>query len=196
MEEIGLEQLKSEFRKLIDQVGELPNTNEILQEMLDLNKRFERATEQISVLLNIGGRARAVINPRDYSLLCMPLFLWVFEGQYVARLDLVCLMLTACGHDLFNPIKRKYASSLEEISEVDISTKFKFLERHKMKMLIRKRDQRLRNKIAHQDFHIDEKGIISVDGNVIDSYARLLDLQSFVNEVTIALKECFLKNKA
>lgn len=138
----------------------------------------------------MGLRARLTTNSRELSLFQMLLFLWIFEGQYVCRLDFVCLMLTACGHDLFNPINREYASTLEEIGAVDTSTKFKFLARHKMKMLIRKRDQQLRNKIAHQDFHIDEKGIISVNNKVVDVAARITDLQSFVSKMTTTLTEC------
>lgn len=146
MEEATLERLKSEFQELFDHLTRLPNAEEIFQEMQKLTDDFERACNHIDVLFKLG--KRGVKQRKEFSLFSMPVFLWIFEGQYVNRLDLACLILIANGHDLFNPIKRQYVSSLEDIGEVDISTKFKFLERHKLEILIRKQDQRLRNKIA------------------------------------------------
>lgn len=184
MEKDSLEQLKSRIRELHDQLNQLPSTREkkILQEILESTRAFARANENIKVLLKVC--KRGLSNKREYSLLEMSLFLWAFEGLYGTRLDIVCLLLTASGHDLFNLIKREYASTLEEISEVDMSTKFKFLERHKMKILIRKQDQRLRNRIAHHDFKVDEKGVVSVDGEEVNVYSRLTELQTFVMKFT------------
>jgi len=77
MEEVRLEKLKSEFQKLVNQIDQLLNRNEILQEMLDLGKDFVRTTGQIDVLLKIGVRAQVTSDHRDFSLFQMPLFLWI-----------------------------------------------------------------------------------------------------------------------
>src|SRR3990170_1902197 len=38
-------------------------------------------------------------------------FLWLFEGLYVDSIDVFCFLLITNGHDLFDPIRRRYAHS-------------------------------------------------------------------------------------
>lgn len=116
---------------------------------------------------------------KESSLIWASMFLFAFEGVYTNTLNSFCLQLVINGHDLFDPIRREYASSSSEISDVDIVTKFKFLKRHNLKMLIRKEDQRLRNKIAHYDFSIDKNGNFSIDRQQVNVASKLFNLMLF-----------------
>jgi hypothetical protein len=90
--------------------------------------------------------------------------------------------MTINGHDLFDSSKRKYAVSFEDIVDVDIYTKFKFLEAHNFKKLLRERDHRLRNKIAHRDFLLDDSGNLVIDGERVVIVKKLVDLMEFAKK--------------
>jgi len=130
---------------------------------------------------------RGVKDQRDASTVDMASFLWAFEGLYMCRLDAVCSLLIKSGHDLFDPIRRKFASSLEDIQNVDTSTKFKFLEEHEFDFLIKKQEQKLRNKIAHLDFELDDKGRILINGQVVDVRSKEHELMKRVSSITRAM---------
>lgn len=90
-------------------------------------------------------------------------FLWEFEGSYISCVDAFCFLLVTNGHDLFDLFKRKYVKSLEDIGNVDISTKLQFLEEHSFEIFRRTKDKNLRNKIAHHDFTLDVSGRLFID---------------------------------
>ena len=110
----------------------------------------------------------------------MARFLWTYELCYMAMVDSFCFMLTAIGHDLFDFNKRKYVTSYEEIRNAEASTKIKFLKAHKFEIVGREKDRVLRNKIAHYDFLLDEKGSMIIEGAEIDIIQRNKDLMGFV----------------
>ena len=104
--------------------------------------------------------------------------------------DVICYMLVATGHDLFDSIRRQYVDSIEEIGEVDLSTKLKFLDRHDFGLINRKQDQKLRNKIAHHNYYFDESGKIRSGYEHIDIISRFVDFATFAGDVFITLCTC------
>jgi hypothetical protein len=190
MEDITLELLRLETQKLCDNLKSCEPR--IFEELIKTTQDFEKAIDVLNTLNNV---LKHTSNKEERSTLSMAMFFWQFEGLYVCRLDFFCLLLVASGHDLFNLIRRKYVSSIDEIGEVDLSTKFKFLDVHKLKMLNREEDQRIRNKIAHHDFSLDDKGNILVDGEIADFVSKIHDLNEFVSKITNILIECLGKSK-
>jgi hypothetical protein len=122
-------------------------------------------------------------------------FLWEYEGNYISCVDAFCFLLITNGHDLLDIIRRKYVKSLEEIGDVDVYTKLRFLEEHDFGIFKREKDRVLRNKIAHHDFRIDDSGKVHIDNEVVDMSERFEELGSFDSKVsTILAEHLFGKN--
>lgn len=194
MDEAEFVSLNNELQRLLGKVSRFDSEG---KELVRIQDKGSGALSDFKTLLGLLSKERM---SKKSSLLMVSLFLFGFEGLYCNNLDSFCLQLVIEGHDLFDPIKREYISSLNEIGDVDIATKFKFLERHNLKMLVRRKDQRLRNRIAHYDFSVDNDGNFSIDGKVVSIGSRILNLLSFlvcVNFVTgNALKTILRKRKA
>ena len=101
--------------------------------------------------------------------------------------DALCKVLIVSGHDLFDPIKRQFADSIEDVSEVDVSTKLKFLERHDLSLINNKRYQTIRNKIAHHDYFFDEHERLHIGNEIIDIFDLYGEFLEFSGDVFIAL---------
>jgi hypothetical protein len=128
---------------------------------------------------------------KEVTIIQMFNFLWTYETHYVLWVDIFCCLLVGNGHDL--SFRGKYVSSFEEIGNVDVHTKLKFLEAHNFKIFNRKQDRKLRNKIAHHDFLLYDSGILQVKGETIDINQRLSDLVDFTTKVMKTFNECSIK---
>ena len=114
------------------------------------------------------------------------MYLFVFD-LYVAFLDIAILLLVFDEHDLYDPVCQKYVHTVEEIGRVDIETKFKFLREHNLgELLIRQKDQELRNKIAHNNFDLadDENVIIQHKDKKYFVREQLAELLDFCIDLT------------
>ena len=180
---------KSELQKLLDNTAKL-RKKQVFEELNRGIESYRRNSENLKMLLILRTHVKSV---KEFSLLQMAIFLWLFEGVYVNRLNEICLLLVENEHDLYNPLKQKYVSSMKEIKYTDLFSKPKFLESHKFKMLIRIKDQMLRNKIAHNDFELNEEGVILISGKTLDLPSKILDLQNFLIEITDITAECLEK---
>lgn len=121
----------------------------------------------------------------------MAIFLYEYESHYLSCVDFVCYLLIANGHDLLNLRTRKYAKSMQEISEIDACTKLDFLDAHNLSIFNRKKDRKLRNRIAHnQLLVIDEKTAQATLKEVLTS---IYDLSGFISQVLDVFKECTMK---
>lgn len=185
MEEETLELLKSETKKMYSGLLKLGDTK-AMGDIAGTIAEFDTAGSHLLLLSEIKKRA---INKREFSVLSIAEFLWAFEGFYICRLDLYCLLLIANGHDLFDPIRRKYVSSLKEVGMVDVSTKLIFLDEHGLGKLSRKSDQKLRNRIAHHEFSIEENGDILIDNQVVDVNSVVDNLLEFIGIINSVLLE-------
>lgn len=116
-------------------IKELPNHEEVFTKISALLEKNPKTNKDVDVFLKSTKKKATAFEPhlpnaRDFSVLMIAGFLWKYEGTYMLCVDVICYMLVATGHDLFNPFRRKYVDSIEEIGEVDVSTKLKFLDRH------------------------------------------------------------------
>ena len=106
-------------------------------------------------------------------------------------IDEICCLLIINGHDLFDVFRSKYACSFEDVTNVSSSIKLKFLEAYDLKILDRTQDRKLRNKLAHHDFLLDNGGILRVDGVEVNIMQRSIDLLNFTTEIANTLAECY-----
>jgi len=189
MNKDALKLLKSETQKMLSGIVK-SGKKDVFKNVGKTLDEFEKAGANLGLLFELGKKTS---DRKDFSILMIATFLWTFEGFYVCRLNLFCLLLIENGHDLFDPIRRKYVCTLEEIGEVDLSTKLKFLSIHKFGALQRKQDQRFRNRIAHHDFSLKEDGNILIDNQIVDVMSRLSDLYDFIHQINLILLELWDK---
>jgi hypothetical protein len=175
---------KPEFRLLKTELWKLYKNVKDFEAFLTAILDTRDAFLNVRILDDLSKRTKV---KKELSMLQASYFLLAFEGAYVSLLDGVCVLLIAKGHDLFDLISRKYVTTPREISDVDISTKFKFLERHGFKMLVRNEDKRLRNRIAHHDFCLNDKEEILIDHKLIDMNSRITDLNNFLLDLDSAM---------
>ena len=81
-----------------------------------LNREFFEAAETVEILSNLGLKcAETLVKTSDdkeknvfakqMSVLKSSLFLIIFEGLYVSRIDVLVLLLVESGHDLFDLLR-------------------------------------------------------------------------------------------
>lgn len=130
-------------------------------------------------------------NPREIAIVGMMAFLWEYEGSYMTCIDAYCYLLVLNGHDLYDIFHYRYTKSLEEIAEVSISIKIKFLKEHDFEKFIRKEDRKLRNKIAHHDFTVDKSGKVMIENKEVDVGLRFSELVEFTKIVFETFCSCY-----
>ncbi len=148
--------------------------------LLDIFEKSDLNTFDVLATLRIIKKSD---NPRETAVAGMLAFLWEYEGNYMSCVDGFCFLLTANGHDLFDIIHRKYVKSLEDIGNVDISTKLRFLEEHGFGILNREEDQQFRNKIAHHDFILDGSGKVTIKNKEVNVASRFSELRKFNHKI-------------
>jgi hypothetical protein len=170
---------KDEIKKLLSEMCKLPHAQEWLNQMT-AEREGEATISDLKTLMNL-----KVASKNDATIVFLSCFLWAFEGYYLANLDWVCFILIKNGHDLFDPIRRKYVKSFKDLRNIDISTKFQFLEEHDFEALIRDQDRKLRNKIAHHSFSLLDNGELKVEDESLDISSRLNGLLDFTGQLVI-----------
>jgi hypothetical protein len=66
---------------------------------------------------------------------------------------------------------------------VETATKLKFLKCPDLEILDRQEDRRLRNKIAHHNFMLDNSGLLKIDGKTVNISERHKNLLEFIQTV-------------
>ena len=179
------EKFKTETKKQLSTfVKSSEHTKHVILDTFD--RKHDHTMDVLATLRII----RASNNQRETAVAGMLAFLWEFEGSYVSCVDAFCYMLVANGHDLFDIIHRKYAKSLEDIGNLNISTKLQFLEEHNFRIFKRTEDKTLRDKIAHHDFKLDNSGKVLINNNVVDIGSRFSGLCSFTHKVFETFCSC------
>ena len=188
MEKQEWEKFKTATKKQLSIFLKLPEYGDIARHVI--SDTFDRIHDHVKDVMATLRIIRASNNQREIAVAGMLAFLWEFEGSYVSCIDVFCYLLVANGHDLFDIIHRKYVKSLEDIGNVDISTKLQFLEEHNFGLFKRTDDKILRNKIAHHDFILDNSGKVLINNKVIDVGSRFNELSSFTHKVFMTFFSC------
>jgi len=150
--------------------------SEFQRDQLALLFRYREHVRNGRALIDV---SKNTANLRQKGLVKLAMFLWEYEVSYMYLVNSVCHILILNGHDLFDLFKRKYTISMKEIAEVDSSTKLKFLKEHKFGMIIREQDRKLRNKIAHGGYMLNDDGRLVIEGKDENIGSRLIALLEF-----------------
>ena len=170
-------QLRSSLKKQFKAIAVLPNHEIIRNKITDFLLANPTNNDDLRIFYN-SYKSLKKSSDRDFYIISMACFLWKYESTYLLCIDALCYLLISTGHDLFNTMNREFVDSMDDINDVDISTKQRFLERHNFGLVCNKRYQRLRNKIAHHDYVFDENGRLHLGGeiiNIADEYKEFLD---------------------
>lgn len=176
-------QLKAIIKKQFSNVTDLQKREKLVREIGTLIQENPKNNKDLKTFYNSLKRT----NKRGFSIISMACFLWKYESTYLLCIDALCRVLIVSGHDLFDPIKRQFADSIEDIGEIDVSTKLKFLERHDLALISNTRFQKIRNKIAHHDYFYDEHDRLHVGNEITDIVAMYYEFVEFTCDIFNAL---------
>src|SRR5271157_5207153 len=115
------------------------------------------------------------LSPKEMCMLQLMNVLFTVEGTLTGILNLaIYALIVNAHHDIWTTRTHDFASSFEDIYEVDLSVKIKFLEKHGYDFLTEVCPRRIRNAIAHSDFVIKEDGTLEIEnGQETYSLAQL-----------------------
>jgi len=182
------QQFRTEIKKQFSTFKELPEYRDRAKHILldAFDKNGEYSMDVIAVLRLI----RESKSERATAVAGMLAFLWEYEGNYMSCIDALCYLLIANGHDLLDVIRRKYVKSLEDIRGVDASAKLNFLKEHNFGLLNREEDKKIRNKIAHHYFMLNDSGRVLINNKSVDVGSRFNELSSFTHRVFETFCSC------
>jgi len=150
------------FKNVIDsKENKLLHIQRIFECLTHLDRSMDKFYSFFICADPIQGEDTVTIRKRK-AMFSILTFGFIFD-MYLSLLDILIYLLILDKHDLYNFERNKYAHTIEDIGRINIETKYKFLHEHNLDIFIRRNDQVLRNKIAHNDFQvIDEiNGIIA-----------------------------------
>ncbi len=176
-------QLKAKIKKQISNITDLQKQAKLLREIGTLTQENPKNNRDLKIFYKSLKRT----NKRGFSIISLACFLWKYESTYLLCVDALCRVLIVSGHDLFDPITRQFADSIEDIGNVDVSTKLKFLERHDLALISNKRYQRIRNKIAHHDYFFDEHERLHVGNEIIEIFDLYNEFLDFAGDIFVSL---------
>jgi hypothetical protein len=151
-----------------------------LKEVKEIFERIENVFEHDKVNGVLVEIIKGTTEMQKKVPILMANYLWLYEGAYTFCIDFFCSLLIKKGHDLFDPFNKEYVFSFKEIQTVETAIKLKLLKCPNLEIFYRKEDKKLRNKIAHHDFVLDDSGMLKIDGNNIDIGERLENLSEFI----------------
>lgn len=176
-----LDQFKVEVEKLLsDSLQSSVLSINPLKETKEIFERIGNVFEQDKVNDILVEIIKGTNEMQKKVPIFMASYLWLYEGAYTFCIDFFCSLLIQNGHDLFDPFSKEYVFSFKEIQTVETATKLKFLKCHNLEIFDRKEDKKLRNKIAHHDFVLDNSGMLKIDGKNIDIVERHKNLLGFI----------------
>jgi len=124
----------------------------------------------------------------EEALLKLTTVLFLTEGPLGYYINIYSYgLILEKHHDVWFEEKQEFVSSFEEIERVPLSVKLKFLERHGFKSFSKICPKKVRNAIAHYNFHIEPEGTIDIEGqkltkkeseNIIHDITEMLNLLS------------------
>ena len=156
-----------DWNKIKEQIESL-SISEVLEKHLDTpeKKAIVVRTKQVAEFHRVYGKLLEKIpwpkiSASEESFLIVSYILFMTEGLLSFGMNVIiyALMLKE-HHDIWSEWKNKFVSSYDELSEVRLSARLKFLERHGFGFFSEICPKDIRNAIAHMNFIIDSKGTI------------------------------------
>jgi hypothetical protein len=182
-----LNQFKIEVKKLLsDSSQNLVQKIDPLKEAREIYERVGNVFENDKVNDVLVEIIKETKEMQKKVPIFMASYFWLYEGAYTFCIDFFCSLLIKNGHDLFDPFNKEYVFSFRDIQSVETATKLKFLKCHDLEIFDRQEDRKLRNKIAHHDFVLDNSGLLKIGGktvNIIERHKNLLEFIQIVFQI-------------
>ncbi len=177
---------KDELSKQINLLTEKAKSNETQRKeiqqfcakMLEANEKALKKMEDCSAFSRVLGNCSTKNLKKDCGIIYLAQYLWIYESLYMPCVNYLCYLLIMNGHDL-RDYHDNYANTLKDIESMNCSLKMKFLIEHNFKIIVRNTDRNMRNGIAHQDYTIDDNGVIKIRNNEVDIVEKIGQLFDF-----------------
>lgn len=158
----------------------------------DFSKRWEE-TKRVSMILRDLKRLDEFQEiPTKFRAMNKTLiYLGLVESLGVALLDIVLLLLIANEREVHTGGRfSKHATKLSQLEEIRLANKLDFLNSEGLTMFGRFINRKIRNKIAHLGFTINEDGrVIGDDGSTINIDAKIDDFWRGVHILTLIFED-------
>ena len=182
-------ELESKISTLISHVRGSPDYNKFVRQLTVVQGIMKRTADHMTSIGKL--LSRKSTKPREGSLVRLFVYIVVAEGGYSSVLDAISLMLISDGHDLYIVRKFRYAGlSTKDLRQVDMAQKLQFLEKHGFSMVTKDYDKALRNRIAHHEFEVDDRGVVHIGSETVDIGTKLSDLIGLTNSVLNLINKC------
>jgi len=179
----------SEVKKHESQERDHEKTRKILLKLLhnakleiwdmrsELADSWDRSSETSQILqyLKIGEYAR-LLPPKTQSMAKMLTYLGLVESLGITFTDIALMLLIMNGKEMHTRLPFiKHVTSLRELQEVNLAYKQHFLKAYELDPFLELVNRKLRNKIAHLKFKIEENGTIKLYNNKIVDIDKVLE---------------------
>lgn len=134
------------------------------KEIAVVREHFEQARKISSVYIKLlKNISWSSISEIEASLVILTYILFLTEGILGFGMNMIIYDLMLKGHhDIWLEWKQRFVSSFDELSEVPLSVRLKFLKKHELEFFSEICPRDLRNAIAHLNFDIDSDGTIQI----------------------------------
>lgn len=136
------------------------------KELLAIANRLKRVQHNYHTWSTLFGRIASSVldmNNEERASLTLVNVLYEIEGPLSQCVNLVIYVLKSKEHhDLWSEYKQDFVTSFNDVQELPLHVKEKFLRRHELGFLSKLCHRELRNAIAHQNFVIDSDGSVYV----------------------------------
>jgi len=130
---------------------------------------------------------------KTQSILALTSYLFFVEGMYSLCLDVIIYYLIKSEHADILDRNGAYVTKFERMTNVDLSRKCHFLERHGYKEVLSIVNRRLRNAIAHHDFNIHDDGTIEYKSRRGIESASRRDIYEMIGNIRLVTE--YIKNR-
>lgn len=148
-----VEELNSKLAPLLQKVVEIEKLREVYVNVI-------QSMEYWKEIWNLSASSTVKLTPKQKSLLELFSYLVLSEGVFSEIVQAIAFILMESHHDIYD--KGKFVKNYEELNEVPLSVKLKFIKRHGLEFIAVAYDKKLRNSIAHLGF------IVNDDGSIVD----------------------------
>jgi len=189
-----LEKLFVNITKLTSKVGWLPTRYETFQKnCIEFLQDWEEAKEIAEVFRDLKGSLEFQRLPLNFqSIIKMFAYLGLVESLGVKSMDLALLILIANEKELHT--RRPYSKHVETLKELkdiwNLGYKLEFLKASKISIFKNKIvKKKVRDKVAHLNFRVQNGEIRSKDGHLIDIDQHISDFWYGIDTLEIVLKD-------
>lgn len=133
----------------------------------DFVERWEEAKRISEILRDMKNLdASATILPKFRAMNKMLVYLGLVESLGVSLADIVLVLLIANEKEVHTESRSsRHVARIKELEDIELGYKMAFLKEEGIEIFSRFINKTTRNKIAHLDFTIDDKGIITSGEN-------------------------------